>query len=111
MALALGDPLTRRLTRARRAVLARRRPLALLCAAGAVLTGLHAVQPPPAPAISVLTAARDLTAGTVLSRADLNTRRFAVGTVPDGVLGLESVGRTLADGVRRGEPITDQRLV
>ncbi len=111
MALTLGDPLTDRLRRARRAVLARRRGLALVCAAAAVLTGLHAVRPAPTPAVSVLTAAHDLQPGTVLSAADLRQRHFAVGTVPDGVLGSESLGRTLADGVRRGEPITDERLV
>jgi Flp pilus assembly protein CpaB len=111
MPLTIGATLPSRLVRVRRAVLARRRGLALLCAAAAVLTGLHAVQPPPAPATAVLTAARDLPAGTVVSRADLETRRFATGTVPDGVLGAESVGRTLAAGVRRGEPITDARLV
>lgn len=111
MTFPLGDRLPARLVRARRAVLARRRGLALLCAAAAVLSGLQALRPPPAPATEVLTATRDLPAGTVLARADLTTRRFADGTVPDGVLGAESVGRTLADGVRRGEPLTDERLV
>src|SRR6476659_6074898 len=107
MPLTIGAALPSGLVRVRRAVLARRRGLALLCAAAAVLTGLHAVQPPPAPATAVLTAAHDLPPGTVVSRADLETRRFATGTVPEGVLGAESVGRTLAAGVRRGEPITD----
>ena len=111
MALTLSDPVARRLSRVRRAVLARRRPLALLCATAAVLTGLHAVRPAPTPTVEVLTAARDLSAGSVLSRPDLTARRFAVGTVPDGVLDTDAIGRTLADGVRRGEPITDERLV
>ena len=111
MPLTLGAALPPGLVRVRRAVLARRRGLALVCAAAAVLTGLHAVQPAAEPSVAVLTAARDLQPGTVVSRADLETRRFAVGTVPDGVLGAALVGRTLADGVRRGEPITDTRLV
>lgn len=111
MPLTFGGVLPSRLVRVRRTVLARRRGLALLCAAAAVLTGLRAVQPPPAPAVSVLTAAHDLHPGTVVARGDLVTHRFATGTVPDGVLGAESVGRTLAVGVRRGEPLTDARLV
>ena len=111
MPLTLGGALPSRLVRVRRAILARRRGLALLCAAAAVLTGLRAVQPPPVPTEAVLTAARDLRPGTVVSRADLVSHRFATGTVPDGVLGPESVGRTLAAGVRRGEPLTDARLV
>lgn len=108
---ALGDSVTHRLVRVRRAVLARRRGLALVCLAAAVLTGMHAVRPTPPPSVAVLTAARDLPAGTELATADLETRHFAAGTVPDGVLGAQAAGRTLATGVRRGEPITEDRLV
>ena len=111
MDLTLGDSLVRPLARLRRAVLLRRRGLAVLCAAGAVLTGLHAVRPAPTPTVEVLTAAHDLAAGTRLTTGDLTARRFAAGTAPDGVLGADAVGRTLAGGVRRGEPITDERLV
>ena len=111
MALTFGDPVVRRFVRARRAVLVRRRGLALLCAAAAVLSGLHAVRPAPDPTVRVLTAAHDLPAGTRLGRSDLRPTSFAAGTVPDGVLGSAAVGRTLAAGVRRGEPITDERLV
>jgi Flp pilus assembly protein CpaB len=110
MQLALGDRLTPGLGSVRRGVLARRRGLALLLLGVAVLAGLHAVRPPDQPREQVLTAAHDLAAGAVLTRHDLTARPFAPGSVPDGVLGTEAVGRTLAGGVRRGEPITDERL-
>jgi len=111
MPLTIGGVLHSRLVSVRRAVLARRRGLALLCAGAAVVTGLHAVQPPPPSSVAVLTAAHDLLPGAVVSRADLVSRPFLTGTVPDGVLGSAAVGRTLATGVRRGEPLTEARLV
>ena len=58
----------------------------------------------------VLTAARDLPAGTVLSGADLAEAEFAPDSVPAG-LAADAVGRTLASPLRRGEPVTDVRLV
>ncbi|HEY0951335.1 MAG TPA: hypothetical protein VGD85_14130, partial [Nocardioides sp.] len=51
----------------RRAVLARRRPLAALLTAGAVAAGLHAAAEPPPATVEVAVAARDLPAGTVLA--------------------------------------------
>ena len=84
----------------RRAVLRRRRLLSALCVGGAVLAGLQATSPAPPPTVTVLTAARDLPAGTVLRAEDL----AAVELRP-------AVGRTLAAPLRRGEPVTDVRLV
>jgi hypothetical protein len=55
-------------------------------------------------------AAHDLDSGTVLSVGDLSTRRLPVGSAPDG-LEAHAVGRTLAGPIRRGEPVTDVRLV
>jgi Flp pilus assembly protein CpaB len=93
-------------------VLRYRRLLAALCAGGAVLAGLQAVAPPPPATVSVLVAARDLPAGTVLADDDLVTTAFRPGSAPDSVAGRgRAVGRTLAAPLRRGEPVTDVRLV
>lgn len=106
----LRDRLTRRLRPVRRAVLARRRLLAAVLAAVAVGGGVHAAAPPPPPSVPVVTASRDLPAGTVLGADDLTTVAYAPGTVPAGT-STDPVGRTLAAAVRRGEPVTDVRLV
>ncbi len=99
--------------RLRRTVLARRRPLAALCAAVAVAAGLHAASAPPPRLTTVLTASHDLAAGTVVRSRDLQRTAFAPPSVPSGVLSSASaaVGRTTAGPVRAGEPLTDVRLV
>lgn len=94
----------------RRAVLARRRPLAALCAAGAVATALLAVRPPPPPTVPVEVAARDLSSGTVLRPGDVVRRSLPADAVPDGSV-ADPEGRTLAGPLRRGEAVTDVRLV
>ena len=94
----------------RRTVLARRRPLAALCAAGAVLAGLHAVRPPPGPTVTVEVAAHDLGSGVVLTDADLVSRSYPADLAPVGSA-ADAAGRTLAAPVRAGEPVTDARLV
>ncbi len=58
----------------------------------------------------MLTAARDLPAGTVLGHGDLVEADFAAGSLPDGVVDT-ATGQTLAAALRRGEPVTDVRLV
>jgi Flp pilus assembly protein CpaB len=109
-----SHPLRERLQRGhravRRAVLGRRRLLAGALTVVAVLAGFRAVTAPPAPTQPVTVFARDLPAGTVLGEGDLFTARFAPETAPDG-LADQPVGRVLAAGVRRGEPITDARLL
>ena len=96
----------------RRAVLRRRRLLSALCVGGAVLAGLQATSPAPPPTVTVLTAARDLPAGTVLRAEDLAAVELRPDTAPDGRPARASaVGRTLAAPLRRGEPVTDVRLV
>jgi Flp pilus assembly protein CpaB len=94
----------------RRTVLARRRPLAAASAGVAVLAGLHAVRPAPAPTVPVRVASHDLASGTVLAADDLVTRRYPADAAPPGSAG-NAVGRTLAAPVRAGEPVTDVRLV
>jgi len=61
----------------------------------------------------VWTAARDLAGGAPLHAADLVLQRVPVALVPVGALGPAAhvVGRMLAAPVRRGEPLTDVRLL
>ncbi|MBA3780749.1 MAG: pilus assembly protein CpaB [Nocardioides sp.] len=106
-----GGVRARRLRRLyRRRVLAHRRLLAFGCAAAAVLVGLQATRPPAPPSDVVLVAARDLPSGTVLGAADLTEVKYAAGTAPTS-LDPRPLGRTLAAPLRRGEPVTDLRLV
>ena len=100
------------LRRVRRAVLARRRLLATVCVAVAVLAGLRAQAAPLPARTPVVTAARDLPAGTVLGPDDLRTSGFEPASVPAGVLPVTAVvGRTTTTPVRAGEPFTGARLV
>jgi Flp pilus assembly protein CpaB len=101
---------SRALGSVRRAVLRRRRLLAAVLTAVAVAAGLHAVAAPPPATVSVLVAARDLPAGTELTSTDLVTGAFAPGSAPDNLV-ADPAGRTLAAPLRRGEPVTDVRLV
>lgn len=94
----------------RRTVLARRRLLAAVLTAMAAIAAFEAMTAPPPATMPVTVAARDLPAGTVLRDQDLTSVGFAPGTPPDG-LAQRPVGQVLAAGVRRGEPITDTRLV
>jgi len=98
----------------RRRVLAHRRLIAGLLALLAVVLGLQAARP-ASPATATLTVAgRDLPAGTTLSAADLTTVRVPPDAVPDGTAARrpdDLSGRVLAAGLRRGEPVTDLRLV
>ena len=91
----------------------RRRLAAVGLLAVAVLAGLRAVTPSPPPTITVWAAAHDLTGGQPLSLADLARLALPVAAVPAGALraGAAPVGRLLAAPVRRGEPLTDVRLL
>jgi Flp pilus assembly protein CpaB len=104
--------LPRRLRRLRARILAHRRPLAALLAALAVAAALQANAAPPPARVPVLTAARDLPPGTSLGTDDVVRVGFAAGTVPDGALSLrELAGRTTVGPVRRGEALTDARVL
>lgn len=104
--------LRRHLRRLRRTVLRHRRPLAGLLAGLAVATAVQASAAPPEHTVPVLVAARDLAPGTTLDAADLTTRGFRPGSVPDGVVRPRTaVGRRLVGPVRAGEPLTDVRLL
>ncbi|GII16963.1 RcpC/CpaB family pilus assembly protein [Planomonospora parontospora] len=81
--------------------------LAALATACAV-TGLR----PETSSVTVLAAARDLPGG-VLSAADVKPVALRPGTAPEGALrpGTPVAGRVLAGPARRGEPLTDVRLL
>lgn len=87
--------------------------LAAGLAAAAVASGLSAVVPAAPPSSRVLTAAHDLAAGTVLAPGDLVAAALPADVTPDGALRdvSEVAGRLVAGPVRRGEPLTDVRLL
>ena len=105
-----------RLRRSRSPVhLARRAGAALLAGLALAL----ALQPDPAPAdahesaVPVVVAATDLPAGTRLAAGSLTVVALPPEVVPDGVVERAELleHRVLAAGVRRGEPLTDARLI
>jgi Flp pilus assembly protein CpaB len=98
--------LSRRLDRHRRAAVA-------VLVGVAVLASLSAVTPKPRPTTLVWTAARDLAGGAPLQAADIALHPLPPTDVPAGALvGQRApLGRVLAAPVRRGEPLTDVRLV
>lgn len=95
-----------------RLVLEHRRILAAVLAGIAVLTGLSSVHESTDGPV-VLAAARDLASGRSLTAADVRTVRLDEGTAPRAALTSTSqaVGRRLAGAVRRGELLTDRRVL
>jgi pilus assembly protein CpaB len=65
------------------------------------------------PDVEVVVAAADLGAGAVLGASDLALLSLPAGAVPDGVAAAvdQVTGQVLAGPLRRGEPVTDVRLV
>ncbi len=102
--------LTRARRRVRRAILRRRRLLAALLTGVAVLAGMRSVTAPPPPTVQVMVAAHDLAAGTTLDAGDLVAVEFRPGSEPEGLV-AQPAGRLVVSPVRRGEPITDVRLL
>ena len=105
--------LERWLREARRAVAWRRRLLAAGLLAGSMAFALHALAPPPPPGVRVVVAARDVAAGAMLRSQDLRVESRPASAVPQGSLRLsrEAAGRPVVSAVRRGEVLTDVRLV
>lgn len=97
----------------RRAVSRHRVLLAGGLAAAAVAASLSALAPAPAEAVRVVTAARDLGAGVPLTTADLVAAPVPRALVPEGAVTDTAalVGRLVTGPVRRGEPLTDVRLL
>jgi pilus assembly protein CpaB len=82
-------------------------------AAGAVATALPILAPEPAPTLLVVAATRDLQPGTPLTAGDVAAVAVPVALAPVGALTDpdEAVGRSVAGAVRRGEALTDVRLL
>jgi Flp pilus assembly protein CpaB len=81
--------------------------------AASVAFAIQAVSPPPPRTESVLVAAADLDAGTRLSPDDVRLQEFAPASLPDGAVRRPALatGRTLDAPVRKGEILTDVRLL
>jgi Flp pilus assembly protein CpaB len=80
------------------------------------LAGLMAIPRSPGSigpgGVEVLVAAHDMAGGVLMAR-DLRTARLPPAAVPAGALPVDgsAIGRMLAGAVRRGEPLTDARVV
>ncbi|MEU2350332.1 Flp pilus assembly protein CpaB [Modestobacter sp. NPDC049651] len=106
-----------RLRRPRSPVLALRRAAAALLACCALLLALRppareaAAGPPPTAPVVVATG--DLSPGAPLRAADLAVARWPRSALPDGTAAAPDrlTGQVLAAPVRRGEPVTDVRVV
>jgi Flp pilus assembly protein CpaB len=90
-----------------------RRTIAAVLAGVAVLASLSALSPRHPPTRAVWAAAHDLAGGAPIRTADVVLTRIPLAIVPTGALdsGSPVVGRLLAAPVRRGEPLTDVRLL
>ena len=95
-----------------RLALRHRRPLAALFAGLAVLLALGAMRAEP-PGRTVVVTSRDLASATVLADDDIRRVRLPMSAVPGGSASRadDVVGRTVAGPMRRGEVITDRRVV
>ena len=84
-----------------------------LLTAAAVVTALPVLAPSSGPVVRVVAAARDLAPGSPLTSQDLTTVSLPESVAPEGsVLELDdAVGRAVTSAVRRGEPLTDVRLL
>jgi Flp pilus assembly protein CpaB len=74
---------------------------------------LPTLAPTPAATVRVVAAARDLGPGVALTAADVALVDVPRSVAPQGVLtsAAQVVGRAVAGRVRRGEPLTDVRLL
>lgn len=98
-----------------------RRLLAVALLAAAAVLAIRGTPAPPPPhpggpgpaAVPVLAAARDLPAGAAFTPASVRTVLLPAGVVPAGALrpGARLAGRTAAGPMRRGELVTDARLL
>lgn len=110
-----GGAYERRRSAALSALARHRRLTATALAAAATGFALVSLRPPQPTTAEVLAAARDLPAGTVLRSPDLRTVRLPVSLVPAGIIAPgpagQVTGRMLSGPMRRGEPLTDARLL
>lgn len=97
--------------RVRRKIRRHRRALSAVLAATCLVTALRSIDPGTPATVEVVVAARDLPGGAVLRAGDVGVARLPSGSVPVGAVTTATTGRTLAGPMRRGEPLTDVRLV
>jgi len=97
----------------RRAATWHRRLLVAGLLAASVAFAIQALSPPPPRTETVLVAARDLPGGTRLTTDDVRVTGATPRSLPDGALRsrTRATGRTLAGPARKGEVLTDVRLV
>ncbi len=109
----MSTDLRRLLSEASRATSRHRALLSAGLVAAAVATALPSLAPAAVPGVAVLTASRDLSGGTALAEGDLAHVTLPRSLVPAGALLLDdtALGRLVAGPVRRGEPLTDVRLL
>jgi len=88
-----------------------RRLLAAVCAAAAVALALSALRPAAPAGVRVPTAARDLSSGAALRPSDIRSVTVPAAAAPAGIVWSGLAGRVLAGPMRRGEPLTDARLI
>ena len=90
-----------------------RRLVTAVLAGLAVVVALSALAPREVATRAVWSAAHDLAGGAPLTRADLVVAHLPLALVPTGALraSVAVTGRLLAAPVRRGEPLTDVRLL
>lgn len=90
-----------------------RRNAAALLAAIAVVLGVTAARPHPPATTRVWVAAHDLAGGAPLAADDVRAELLPMDAVPDGALPGDHapVGLILGAPVRRGEPLTDVRML
>jgi pilus assembly protein CpaB len=97
-----------------RAGLAQRRRLVAAALAGiSVVCTISALRPSPVATRALWVAARDLTGGAPIAAGDVKLERVPSGDLPAGAMAAAThpVGRLLAAPMRRGEPLTDVRLL
>ena len=108
-----GDPLGRWLHDLVRAARWHRRLVAAGLLAGSVALTIHALEPPAPATVAVVAAARDLPAGARLTDAHLTVVQRPERDLPGGALRDLGAARgaTAISAVRRGEVITDVRVM
>lgn len=88
-----------------------RRLLAAVFAAAATAFALSAMRSAAPRWVPIPTAARDLPSGATLRPSDVRPVSVPAAAVPAGVVRSGLPGRVLAGPMRRGEPVTDARLI
>lgn len=89
-----------------------RRPVAALCAGLAAVAAVQALRSPGPPTSTVMVAARDLDAGSMLDDADLAPREYPTALLPAGVTATtdDLSGRRVAVDIPAGLPLVTGQL-